>query len=194
DSKKISLCGEESFGTGSDHIREKDGLWAVLFWLNLIAIRQQSVSDILLEHWLAFGRYYYSRHDYEEVDLNRAEELMSRLKKAQPSLEGQAISTYPEGGKLIKCDDFSYTDPVDNSYSENQGLRFIFEDGSRIIFRLSGTGTAGATLRIYVERYEPDPSKHGFDTQEMLAPLITIAEQLAHIREFTGRDQPTVIT
>ena len=194
DSKKINLCGEESFGTGSDHIREKDGLWAVLFWLNLIAIRKQSVADIMREHWLSFGRHYYCRHDYEEVDLSHAEKLMSQLKTIQPTLEGQAMSEYPEGGKLIKCDDFSYTDPIDNSCSENQGLRFIFEDGSRIIFRLSGTGTAGATLRVYIERYESDPSKHMQDTQETLAPLIAIAEHIAHIREFTDRDQPTVIT
>ena len=147
------LFGKDPHSTGSDHIREKDGLWAVLFWLNLIAIRQQSVADIMKEHWKRFGRHYYSRHDYEEVDKERAEELMATLKNRQAELKGQSLDGYT----LAECDDFSYTDPIDNSCSENQGLRFLFEDGSRLIFRLSGTGTAGATLRVYIERYEPDP-------------------------------------
>ncbi|MCW9024091.1 MAG: alpha-D-glucose phosphate-specific phosphoglucomutase [Gammaproteobacteria bacterium] len=190
DSKKINLCGEESFGSGSDHIREKDGLWAVLFWLDLIAVKQQSVAEIMQDHWRRFGRHYYSRHDYEEVDKTRAEELMSTLKARQSELAGQAINGY----KITACDDFSYTDPVDNSCSENQGLRFLFEDGSRIVYRLSGTGTVGATLRVYLERYEPNSEQHQLDTQQTLALLIKIAEQLARIKEFTGREQPSVIT
>ena len=190
DSKKINLCGEESFGSGSDHIREKDGLWAVLFWLNLIAIKQQSVADIMQEHWRGFGRHYYSRHDYEEVNKEKAEYLMANLKTRLTELKGQVF----EGYKIAACDDFSYTDPVDHSCSENQGLRFLFEDGSRIVYRLSGTGTVGATLRVYIERFEPNPEKHNLDTQDTLAGLIKIAEQLAHIQEFTGREQPSVIT
>ncbi|VAX10023.1 Phosphoglucomutase [hydrothermal vent metagenome] len=190
DAGKITLCGEESFGNGSDHIREKDGLWAVLFWLNLIALRQQPVREIMLEHWRRFGRHYYSRHDYEEVDSAAAESLMGHLREQLSSLPGRQFGDY----QLKACDDFCYTDPIDASVSEHQGLRFLFEDGSRIVFRLSGTGTAGATLRLYVERYEPDPQKHELDTQQTLAPLIQIAEQLARIQHFTQRDKPSVIT
>ncbi len=190
DARKITLCGEESFGNGSDHIREKDGLWAVLFWLNLIALRQQPVLEIMREHWRRFGRHYYSRHDYEEVDSTAAESLMAHLRRQLGGLSGRSFGDY----RLKACDDFCYTDPVDNSISEHQGLRFMFEDGSRIVFRLSGTGTAGATLRVYLERYEADPEKHGLETQQTLAPLIQIAEELAQIQQFTGRDRPSVIT
>ena len=190
DARKITLCGEESFGNGSDHIREKDGLWAVLFWLNLIALRRQPVLEIMREHWRRFGRHYYSRHDYEEVDSTAAEALMAHLRRQLGSLPGRSFGDY----RLKTCDDFCYTDPVDNSISEHQGLRFMFEDGSRIVFRLSGTGTAGATLRVYLERYETDPGKHELETQQTLAPLIQIAEELAQIQQFTGRDRPSVIT
>ncbi|VAX12876.1 Phosphoglucomutase [hydrothermal vent metagenome] len=187
---KITLCGEESFGNGSDHIREKDGLWAVLFWLNLIALRQQPVREIMREHWSRFGRHYYSRHDYEEVDSDAAESLMAHLRKQLGDLPGRRFGNY----HLQSCDDFCYTDPVDNSISEHQGLRFLFADGSRIVFRLSGTGTRGATLRVYLERYEPDPEKHAQDTQKTLDPLIQIAQDLARIQHFTGREKPSVIT
>ncbi|HEB55120.1 MAG TPA: alpha-D-glucose phosphate-specific phosphoglucomutase [Gammaproteobacteria bacterium] len=190
DAHKITLCGEESFGNGSDHIREKDGLWAVLFWLNLIALRQQPVREIMREHWRRFGRHYYSRHDYEEVDSDAAESLMAHLREQLSSLPGHRFGDY----QLQSCDDFCYTDPVDNSVSEHQGLRFLFADGSRIVFRLSGTGTHGATLRVYLERYEPDPEKHKLDTQKTLDPLIQIAEDLARIQHFTGREKPSVIT
>ncbi len=190
DAGNITLCGEESFGNGSDHIREKDGLWAVLFWLNLIALRQQPVRKIMLEHWQRFGRHYYSRHDYEEVDSTAAESLMTHLREQLGSLPGQQFGDY----RIKACDDFCYTDPVDGSISEHQGLRFLFEDGSRIVFRLSGTGTAGATLRVYLERYEPDQEKHELDTQQTLAPFIQIAEQLARIQHFTQRHKPSVIT
>ncbi|NOZ37797.1 MAG: alpha-D-glucose phosphate-specific phosphoglucomutase [Gammaproteobacteria bacterium] len=190
DAHKITLCGEESFGNGSDHIREKDGLWAVLFWLNLIALRQQPVREIMREHWRRFGRHYYSRHDYEEVDSHAAESLMTHLREQLDSLPGRHFGDY----QLQSCDDFCYTDPVDNSISEHQGLRFLFADGSRIVFRLSGTGTRGATLRVYLERYELDPEKHQLDTQQTLAPLIQIAEDLARIQHFTCREKPSVIT
>jgi len=190
DARKITLCGEESFGTGSDHVREKDGLWAVLFWLNLLAVRQQPVSLIVREHWAKFGRNYYSRHDYDEVDAQAAEGLMQHLRDSFGELPGKRFGTL-----LVKsCDDFSYTDPVDHSVTTGQGLRILFENGARIVFRLSGTGTVGATLRVYMETYETDPAKHGLDTQLALAPLIRLAEELGQIRNRTGREQPTVIT
>jgi phosphoglucomutase len=190
DAGKITLCGEESFGTGSDHVREKDGLWAVLFWLNLLTVRKQSVEKIVREHWACFGRNYYSRHDYEEVDSAAAEGLMEHLRGSLDQLKGREFSSL----RVSYCDDFSYTDPVDRSVSARQGIRIGFEDGSRIVFRLSGTGTAGATLRVYIERYEADASKHDLDTQKALAPLIVLAEELAQIKQRTGRTMPTVIT
>jgi phosphoglucomutase len=190
DAGRITLCGEESFGTGSDHVREKDGLWAVLFWLNLIAARKQSVAEIVHDHWRQFGRDYYSRHDYEEIDSAAANSLMEHLRAQLPDLPGQRFGAFVVG----KADDFSYTDPVDGSVSKNQGIRIIFADGSRIVFRLSGTGTAGATLRVYLERHEPDPTRHDQDTQEALGELIAIAGQLADIKARTGRDAPSVIT
>jgi phosphoglucomutase len=190
DAGKITLCGEESFGTGSDHVREKDGLWAVLFWLNLLAIRKQSVEQIVREHWARYGRNYYTRHDYEGVDADSAQQLVEQLRSNYGALSGKHY-----GSLQIKfCDDFSYTDPVDGSVSTHQGTRIIFEDGSRIVFRLSGTGTVGATLRVYLERYEPDPANHNLDTQQALAQLIAIAEEVAQIRHFTGRSEPSVIT
>jgi phosphoglucomutase len=190
DAGRVTLCGEESFGTGSDHVREKDGLWAVLFWLSLLAARGESVEAIVRGHWRAFGRNYYSRHDYEGVDAERAETLMTRLRDRLPALAGQALG----GRRVAYADDFAYTDPVDGSRAERQGIRIGFEDGSRIVLRLSGTGTEGATLRIYIERYEPDPAKQDLDTQVALADLIATAEAVASVRGHTGRDAPTVIT
>ena len=190
DAGKVTLCGEESFGTGSDHVREKDGLWAVLFWLNILAVRQQSVEAIVREHWQTYGRNYYSRHDYEGVASDRANELVAHVHAQMPTLQGKTFGTY----QVEYCDDFSYTDPVDGSISRNQGIRIGFTDGSRIVLRLSGTGTQGATLRLYLESYEPDPAKHSLDPQVALKGLIDIAQDIAQIREFTGMDQPTVIT
>jgi phosphoglucomutase len=171
-------------------VREKDGLWAVLFWLNILAVRSESVEQIVRSHWQTYGRNYYSRHDYEGVDADRASELMARLGQLSPELKGKQYGQY----EVDYSDNFSYTDPVDESVSKNQGIRIGFTDGSRIVFRLSGTGTQGATLRIYVESYEPDSSQHDQDTQEALAPLIAIAEEVAQIRNFTQREAPTVIT
>ena len=190
DAGRITLCGEESFGTGSDHVREKDGLWAVLFWLNLLAVRQQSVAEIVTEHWRRFGRNYYTRHDYEAVDAKGAAGLVDHLRILLPALPGQRLGDYT----VAYADDFAYTDPIDGSVSEHQGIRIGFEGGSRIVLRLSGTGTEGATLRVYVEFYEPDPARHQQDTQEAMAPLILIARELAQIEARTGRAEPTVIT
>ncbi|MDP2144840.1 MAG: alpha-D-glucose phosphate-specific phosphoglucomutase [Gallionella sp.] len=190
DAGKVTLCGEESFGTGSDHVREKDGLWAVLFWLNILASRRQSVEAIVREHWAKYGRNVYSRHDYEGIPSDAANGVMKLLKDSFESLKGAQF-----GHLQVKlCDDFSYTDPVDGSVSTGQGIRILFVDGSRIVFRLSGTGTEGATLRIYLENYEPDVSKHHLDAQEALATLIGIALKISELRLRTGRDAPTVIT
>ncbi len=190
DAGKVTLCGEESFGTGSDHVREKDGLWAVLFWLNLLAVRGQSVADIVQEHWRRFGRNYYSRHDYEGVDSQAANTLVDKLRAQLPTLPGRRFEAY----QVEFSDDFAYTDPIDASVSRNQGIRIGFTDGSRIVFRLSGTGTAGATLRVYLERYEADPAAQVLDSQTALADLIRIADEIAGIRHHTGRSEPTVIT
>jgi len=190
DADKATLCGEESFGTGSNHVREKDGLWAVLFWLNILAARGESVEAIVKDHWKTYGRNYYSRHDYEEVDKAKATKLMERLQGMVGTMGGKQFGNY----EVEYADDFSYTDPVDNSVSKNQGIRIGFTDGSRIVFRLSGTGTKGATLRLYVESYEPDSSKHELETQEALKPLIDLAQEIAQIKEYTNRDEPTVIT
>jgi phosphoglucomutase len=190
DAGKVTLCGEESFGTGSDHVREKDGLWAVLFWLNVVAARKQSVEAILREHWAKYGRNVYSRHDYEGLPTEAASGVMKHLHDSFASLVGAQLGSY----KVLFCDDFSYTDPIDGSVSTGQGVRIGFTDGSRIVFRLSGTGTEGATLRIYLEAYEPDVSRHHLDAQEALAELIGIALQLSQLRDRTGRAEPTVIT
>ena len=190
DDKRITLCGEESFGSGSDHIREKDGIWAVLFWLNLIAVKQQSVEEITRSHWKRYGRHYYTRHDYEAIDNEVAEELMQNLRGLATSLARTEYSGY----KVLLCDDFSYTDPIDNSVTENQGIRILFKDESRIVFRLSGTGTEGATLRVYIERYVTDPSLHDLPTQSALAELIDIADSIAGIKSRTNRNRPDVIT
>ena len=190
DAGKVTLCGEESFGTGSDHIREKDGLWAVLFWLNILAVRNQSVQAILMEHWARFGRNVYSRHDYEDIPADAANGVMKLLHDSFAELQGAQF-----GHLQVKmCDDFSYTDPVDGSVSTGQGVRIIFTDGSRIVFRLSGTGTGGATLRIYLESFEPDVSKQHLDAQQALAALISIALKISELPKRTGRDKPTVIT
>jgi phosphoglucomutase len=190
DADKITLCGEESFGSGSNHVREKDGLWAVLFWLNLIARKRQSVADIVHEHWQKYGRDIYCRHDYEAVDTDIANGILDHLRSQLNSLPGKSW-----GENVVKyADEFSYTDPVDNSVSANQGIRIGFTNGSRIVFRLSGTGTVGATLRIYLERYERDALKHDQDAQIALAELIEIAEQLCEVKKRTGRTAPTVIT
>jgi phosphoglucomutase len=190
DAGKATLCGEESFGTGSDHIREKDGLWAVLFWLNLLAVKREPLPDIVRNHWRRFGRDFYTRHDYENVDAERARELMQRVTTQLPDLAGRELA----GHRVALADDFAYTDPVDGSVSEHQGLRIVFEDGARIVYRLSGTGTQGATLRVYIERFEPDVTAHDQDAQEALAGLIAVADELAQIRGLTGRAEPTVIT
>ena len=188
DAGKATLCGEESFGTGSDHVREKDGLWAVLMWLNLLAKRRQSVAAIMTAHWAEYGRNIYSRHDYEGIDSAAADGVMDHLRGLP--LTGQRLGGY----EVAFNDDFAYTDPVDGSISTRQGIRVVFTDGSRVVFRLSGTGTEGATLRVYIERYEPDPAKHHLDPQVALADLIGIARHLAEIEARTGRTEPTVIT
>lgn len=190
DAGRVNLCGEESFGTGSDHVREKDGLWAVLFWLNILAVRQESVESIMVSHWQEFGRNFYSRHDYEGVDTELANQVMATVRTHFDTLPNTRLA-----GRVVKlCDDFSYTDPIDGSVSSGQGLRILFEDDSRIIFRLSGTGTAGATIRVYLEAYESDPSMHHLDSQEALAGLIEVAEELSQLGMLTKRDKPTVIT
>jgi len=206
DAGMCSVCGEESFGTGSDHIREKDGVWAVLAWLSILAYKNKdnldggklvTVEDIVRNHWASYGRHYYTRYDYENVDAGAAKELMSHLIKLQSSL--------PEVNKLIKevrpdvsgvvdADEFEYKDPVDGSVSKHQGVRYLFEDGSRLVFRLSGTGSVGATIRLYIEQYEADSTKIGRDSQVALAPLVEIALRLSKMEEFTGRSSPTVIT
>ena len=190
DAGKVTVCGEESFGTGSDHVREKDGLWAILFWLNIVAARRKSVAEIVRGHWAEYGRNYYSRHDYEEVDSDAANGLMDALRARLDSLPGRSFGDL----KVAAADDFSYTDPIDGSVSTKQGIRVLFEGGSRVVFRLSGTGTSGATIRVYVERYEPDPSRHDIETQEALSDLIAVADEIAGIRARTGRTAPTVIT
>ncbi|KAK2635439.1 hypothetical protein Ddye_030231 [Dipteronia dyeriana] len=206
DAGLCSICGEESFGTGSDHIREKDGIWAVLAWLSIIAYKNKenlsggklvTVEDIVHNHWATYGRHYYTRYDYENVDAGAAKELMAYLVKLQSSL--------PEVNKIVKgirsdvsniagADEFEYKDPVDGSISKHQGIRYLFEDGSRLVFRLSGTGSEGATIRLYIEQYEKDSSKTGRESQEALAPLVDVALKLSKMQEFTGRSAPTVIT
>ncbi|KAK3230364.1 hypothetical protein Dsin_002245 [Dipteronia sinensis] len=206
DAGLCSICGEESFGTGSDHIREKDGIWAVLAWLSIIAYKNKenlsggklvTVEDIVRNHWATYGRHYYTRYDYENVDAGAAKESMAYLVKLQSSL--------PEVNKIVKgihsnvsnvasADEFEYKDPVDDSISKHQGIRYLFEDGSRLVFRLSGTGSEGATIRLYIEQYEKDSSKTGRDSQEALAPLVDVALKLSKMQEFTGRSAPTVIT
>ncbi|MEM5493168.1 alpha-D-glucose phosphate-specific phosphoglucomutase [Hoeflea sp. AS16] len=190
DAGRCTICGEESAGTGSDHVREKDGLWAVLLWLNILAVRRQSMLEIVKDHWAEYGRTYYSRHDYEAIETDKANRLMAALEEKLDRLPGLQTGSLT----IEKADSFTYHDPVDGSVSRNQGLRIFFEGGARLVYRLSGTGTSGATLRIYMERYEPDPARHDQETQAALAPLIKAAEALAEISKRTGRDAPTVIT
>lgn len=190
DAGKITLCGEESFGTGSNHVREKDGLWAVLFWLDIIAARNQPLSEIVTDHWAKYGRDYFSRHDYEGVDSEAAQKMISALKKRLPELAGQQFA----GLKIEAADDFQYTDPVDGSESRAQGIRVFFSNGGRIVMRLSGTGTQGATLRVYLDVYENDPARLDLEPQSALASLILAADELAGIERHTGRKAPDVIT
>jgi phosphoglucomutase len=190
DAGLATICGEESFGTGSNHVREKDGLWAVLMWLNILGVRRQSVAEIVRAHWAEHGRDYYSRHDYEGVDAGRAKALIDTLRARLPGLPG----TIAAGLTVGTADDFRYVDPVDGSVAEHQGIRILFEDGARAVFRLSGTGTEGATLRVYLERFEPDPARHDLDPQQALAQVIAAAEEIAGIRRHCGRDAPDVCT
>lgn len=190
DAGEVTICGEESAGTGSDHVREKDGLWAVLLWLNILAARRQPVAEVMAQHWAEFGRNYYSRHDYESVDAARANALMDRLRTMTDVVPGQEFA----GLRVEAADDFAYVDPVDGSTSARQGIRVLFDDGSRVVFRLSGTGTEGATLRVYLERYAGAGQAHDLDPAEALAPVIAAAEALAQIRDHTGRDKPDVTT
>jgi phosphoglucomutase len=190
DAGKATLCGEESAGTGSDHVREKDGLWAVLYWLNIVAVRDEPVDRIVREHWRHFGRNVYSRHDYEGIESSKAETLFAELRKKLSTLPGTEF----DGLRVKVADDFCYTDPVDGSRSEKQGIRILLEDGSRAVFRLSGTGPQGATLRLYLERYVADPALHEIPTQEALAPLVALAEKVARITELSGRSAPDVIS
>lgn len=190
DAGRATICGEESFGTGSDHVREKDGLWAILLWLNILAVRKQSVAEILAEHWATYGRNYYSRHDFEAIETARADAMFKALRASLADLPGRQI----EGMTVSAADDFAYTDPVDGSVSTGQGVRVMFTDGSRIVYRLSGTGTEGATLRVYLERYAAGPKGLDLDAQAALAPVIRAAHVLAGIAAHTGRTDPDVIT
>jgi phosphoglucomutase len=190
DAGKVTLCGEESAGTGSDHVREKDGLWAVLFWLNVLAVRNEPVASIVRGHWRKFGRNVYSRHDYEGIETARADRLFSDLRGKLAELPGKEIS----GLRVEAADDFAYVDPVDGSRSEKQGIRILLQGGSRVVFRLSGTGTEGATLRVYLERYVADAALHEAPAQTALAPLVALAENIAEIAAITGRTAPDVIS
>jgi phosphoglucomutase len=190
DAGRIAFCGEESFGTGSNHVREKDGLWAVLAWLNLIAKKGTSVQSILDEHWATYGRNYYVRHDYEEVESDKAKTVMDQLEAQLPKLIGSKL----HGREVCYADNFSYTDPIDNSVSSHQGLRIGFSDGARLVFRLSGTGTQGATIRVYLESYEADISKQHLPSEEALSELVAIALEVSQIEAITGRKAPDVIT
>lgn len=190
DAGTVTICGEESAGTGSDHVREKDGLWAVLIWLDIVAARGESVAGILTGHWKTHGRDYYTRHDYEAIDTKAGERLIADLRASIPGLAGKTFG----GLTIAEADDFAYRDPTDGSISAGQGVRAIFDNGARAVFRLSGTGTEGATLRVYLEMFEPDPARHGLDPQEVLAPVIAAADKLAGIGDRTGRQTPDVIT
>jgi len=190
DAGKATICGEESAGTGSNHVREKDGLWAVLLWLNILAVRKKSVRQIAEEHWRAYGRNYYARHDYEGIDTGTANDLMTALRSSLPDLPGREI----DGRAVETADDFAYDDPVDGSRSEHQGVRVLFEGGDRAVFRLSGTGTTGATLRVYLERYVPGPDDLDLDPSDALSGLAAAADAIAGVSQRTGRSAPDVIT
>jgi phosphoglucomutase len=190
DARRVTLCGEESFGTGSDHVREKDGVWAVLFWLNVLAHRKESVEAIVREHWATYGRNYYQRHDYEEVPADAATAVVERLRERLPGLAGMQAGPHVVAG----ADEFTYVDPVDASVSRRQGIRILFSDGARIVVRLSGTGTSGATLRLYFEAVEEEVARQDLPPEAVLAPLVAFADEAAGLRELTGREAPTVIT
>ncbi|WP_203310649.1 alpha-D-glucose phosphate-specific phosphoglucomutase [Sphingomonas beigongshangi] len=190
DAGMATICGEESAGTGSDHVREKDGLWAVLLWLNILAASGKSVDALAREHWATYGRNYYARHDYEGVDSARADALMAELRAGLADLPGRVVGPLTIAG----ADDFAYEDPTDGSVSRNQGVRILFEGGSRVVFRLSGTGTSGATLRVYLERYEPADGRLDADTGAMLADIVAAADAIAGIARHTGRHAPDVVT
>ncbi len=190
DAGRATLCGEESAGTGSDHVREKDGLWAVLLWLNILAVTRKSVKELMNDHWAEYGRNYYSRHDYEDVDAAAANSMMNGLRAQFDTLPGKGF-----GPLIVKtADEFSYDDPVDGSHSAGQGIRIVFASGGRVVFRLSGTGTVGATVRVYLEELATAPARMDEDAQIALAPIIAAAEAIAGIRAHTGRDAPNVIT
>lgn len=190
DAGRVTICGEESAGTGSDHVREKDGLWAVLLWLNILAVRRQPVADIVADHWAAYGRDYYTRHDYEGVDSTAAEDLMDGLRQRLPDLKGRVVGTLT----VCEADEFAYIDPVDGAETTGQGIRIAFAEGARVVLRLSGTGTSGATLRVYLERYENAPDRLALDVATVLQPVAAAAEELAGIVEHTGRSAPDVIS
>ncbi len=189
DAGRIALCGEESAGTGANHIREKDGVWAVLFWLNVIAARGESASAIVTDHWARYGRDFYMRHDYDAIETERANRLIDRLREQLPSLSGTRFGDF----EVSECDDFAYTDPIDGSTAAHQGIRVGFANGARIVYRLSGTGTEGATLRVYLEHYEPDPARHAVPGSTALAPLAAVSVALADITGITGRESPSVV-
>lgn len=190
DAGRITVCGEESAGASSDHVREKDGLWAVLMWLNILAVRRISVQDVLKDHWATYGRHYYSRHDYEAVAKDKAESVMATLQSQLGALPG----TTHHGETVTAADSFTYTDPIDGSVAQNQGLRVMFESGARFVMRLSGTGTAGATLRLYLEAYEPKDGAHDLDLAERLAGIAQIADELTGLRTTVDRAGPSVVS
>ena len=190
DAGRVTICGEESAGTGSDHVREKDGLWAVLLWLDIVAARGEPVADILKDHRRTYGRDYYTRHDYEAIDTAVGDQLMAALRAGLPALPGRTFA----GLTVSEADDFAYRDPTDGSVSARQGVRVVFDGGARAVFRLSGTGTEGATVRAYLEAFEPDPARHGLDPQAVLAPVIAAANEIAGINDRTGRTAPDVVT
>jgi phosphoglucomutase len=190
DAGLATICGEESAGAGSNHVREKDGLWAILLWLNILAVRKESIDSIVRHHWAEYGRNYYTRHDYEEIDSDGANSLIAMLRESLPRLKSKKFGAM----EIRNADDFAYHDPVDGSESTGQGVRILLGDGDRLVYRLSGTGTAGATLRVYIERYEPDPARQFTETQTALADLVGLSRELAGIEKFTGRDAPSVIT
>jgi len=199
DANRLSICGEESFGTGSDHIREKDGVWAVLAWISILAHKNKdsstlvTVENIVQEHWKTYGRNFYTRYDYEEVDSAAAKSVMDGLVGLTKSTTEQKDAKFGEFSVKL-ADEFSYTDPIDGSLSKSQGIRFIFTNGSRIVYRLSGTGSVGATIRVYIERYEADPNKVNQTPQTALAPLIKIALEISKLKQLIGNETPTVIT
>jgi len=196
DAGRLSLCGEESFGTGSDHIREKDGIWAVLAWLSILAHKGRSVEELLKEHWAKYGRNFFTRYDYENCETDACNAMIAALDKLihEPTFIGRVLSHGGKSFTVAKADDFEYTDPIDRSIAKNQGLRIIFVDGSRVVFRLSGTGSTGSTVRVYIEAYEGNPANHLLSAQQMLQPMVEVALQISELQRYTGRDKPTVIT